>query len=389
MLQKIRIPLLALLMAATFSCLNSCKKTDHTSPEKQAETTIPDWVKAEIKKQQGGITYLVNKKSPAIYIDAEGNEVDYSAGKLSKLMDIPCDAEEDDFLDNVFDYKTQTVWYVCGQDLRLTVEYELSTAFTPALVNPANASQVSRGRYRVRDIGGTTIYSNSSITPITITYKGPDAGYPDKSVYKISYTITGLDPTIMTAPIIMENRPIIYTDCPEVITTPGSWEGITTGSVTDACSKIDLISAVTAGGANMVYFGGCDEKINTTGSCYPAAMVAGRPHEHEVQWRKAGDATYGNWPADLPANFNNLTTTSYAQRISWAYPPLQGCTSITNPSYKKQLLQFFDARAYFFPVTGVIELRYRNVKVNTFGNPCSTISCTSDGWLYSTVTVYP
>lgn len=383
MLTKNKSLLMALCAIALSLCFWGCRKSTHpTMIHTPVSDEIPDWAKTEMRKQKGGFTYVVNKKSPVVYLDQQGNERKFDAGRL---MDIPCDQEEDDFLNNEFTHLYQSIWYVCGQDFKVVVEYELSTAFTPVLTNPANPSQVSRGRFRIIDPNtNATLYTNSNVTPVTITHVGPDPNNADKQLYRISYTVTGLTEAQMTTGGSFENRPIIYSDCPDVITTAGSWLGAIAGAPVDACSKVDRISMVPGGGNRVVFVGGCDEQISTVGSCYPPSLASGRPHEHDVEWRKPGDATYGNWPAALPTQLAFLTVNSYNQRIAWPYTSSQACTMYPN---KKEKLQFFTARSYQFPVSGNIEVRYRNVKVTTFGSNCSGTACTSPDWVYFTINV--
>lgn len=249
-------------------------------------------------EQKGGITYVINKKSPAIFIDEQGNERNFSS---LRLLTIPCDAEEEDFLDNTFTHLYQTVWYACGEDYKLTVEYILSTAFTPAAANPSNPSQLSRGWFRIVDpVSGSTIYSNNSVTPLSITPIGTDPLNSDKQLYRISYTVTGLTETIMTTSGVFQNRPIIYSTCPDVITTPSNWEGALPGPVVDACSKVGRISIVPAGG-KMVYFGGGVRRTDQHYRQLLSRRLSRWPATWARYWmEKTGRPSF--WPlADAPA----------------------------------------------------------------------------------------
>jgi len=382
MLKKTLSP--SLFMLAVFVCvtwINGCKKSEHT-PVSAAKpsTEVPQAVLNAWKKEGYSSTYIVNKKIPAIFIDENGNEKHFT--KNSRAL-ATCDQDADDFVDNTFYMQAQQIGYSCGVGYTVQINYIIITAFTPVLANPSNPSQLSRGRFRLKNSAGTVIWTNSAVTPVYISYVGPDIFDASKSVYQVSYVVTDVPDVFMEGSASNENRPIIYSSCSDVITTPADWQaGVFYGSPS-ACAKIDNIHITPSGSGGLVYFGGCDYQINTGNSCYPASAAASRPDEHDIEWRKPGDATYGNFPsAPILLDFSNLNATFYLQRVSFPlFPP---CSTMP---YRRERLEFFGVFSYVFPVTGTIEIRYRNVKLNTPINSCSTMSCTTGGWVTTTINV--
>ncbi len=377
---------LLLIFVFTLFLQQACKKTEHTSIVKPS-IKVPESILSKWRSEGTAATYRVNKKSSAIVVDEYDKEINSLSGKFAALSAV-CDMEDDDFVNNSFTLETQKIGFDCSVGYSVEVTYLLSTGFIPASINPGNPAQLSRGRFRLKNASGSVIYTNGSITPVTITPIGPDPANADKTLYRIVYKASGIASNLIETSVIGEHRPVIYTDCGEVITTPSDWQAVSlsgsSGSAPGVCDKIDLVHIDPDGSGNLVYFGGCDFGVGTTGiSCYPFGG-AGRPNEHDIEWRKPGDAFLGNWPDALPDDFINLTLSSYSQRVSWDYIAGQGCTGSPN---KKERLAFFGTMSYPFPVGGIIEVRYRNVKLASPSDPCSVNDCTTGTWQYVTINV--
>lgn len=368
--------------------LYSCQKVNSNSTTETSNeisgllkpSQIPKWFLELSKVKKSEVTYFINKKESAILVNQQEELI--SAPNKFQLSSVPCDSEEDDFLDNEFIYQYQTIGYVCGGDYSMTVTFELSTSFTPQISNPLNPTQLSRGRFRLKDINGNVVYTDNNVTPITISPKGADPYNSNKQLYQITYTVTGIPANLMSTRGADEHRPIIYTDCSQTLTTPSQWiSGLPGGSI-NACEKVDHPLIVSSGSPNEVFVGGCDRQINTSGSCY-SGIEGTRPHAHDIEWRKPGDPTYGNWPMPLPSNYSLLNSNSYNQRIAFTYPST-GCTSFP---FKKRHLLFYDVGYYTFPVNGTIEIRYRNLNFTNLSDDCSSVSCTTPAWYYTSITV--
>ncbi|HVY76012.1 MAG TPA: hypothetical protein VG890_14355 [Puia sp.] len=391
MVHKIKLFACLLIFAAAIFWLDSCKKNiQDSSAKKAAGQDVPDWVLKKWAEEGSSVTYIINQKVPAVFIDSNGDELTVHKRNGTTVLSqdktgvntVPCDEEDDDFLDNTFTFMGTTVGYSCTAGYTMQVHYQLTTAFTPVTANPSNPSQLSRGRIRFLDpVTSAVVYTDNSITPITINLVGNDPLNSNKQIYDIMYTVA-VSGSYMDPRQLDQHRPIIYTTCDQVITTPGAWQNGSPSDVQSPCGKIDNIH-ITPGspGSKLVYFGGCDQNVSVTGvSCYPSGLLGSRPDVHDIEWRIPGDIHLGSWPMPLPSNLSLLTSTSYDQRVSFP----GSCGTIT---YKRDRLLSIESFSYTFPVSGTYEIRYQNVKESSPWTFCSTVDCTSSDWVTQTITV--
>ena len=78
--------------------------------------------------------------------------------------------------------------YDCTAGYRFTVKWKISAPLPMYSVNP-NTSALSRGRFRIRNTSGTSIYYESTITPVSFTDLGDDPATSNTNrMYSIEYT---------------------------------------------------------------------------------------------------------------------------------------------------------------------------------------------------------
>ena len=91
--------------------ITSCKKNrdiDSSTNEIQ-NSEVPQSVKDAWKAEGYSVTYLLDKKIAAIFVDENGNERKLISSKLLAT----CDAEDEDFVNNEFYMQAQQVGYAC------------------------------------------------------------------------------------------------------------------------------------------------------------------------------------------------------------------------------------------------------------------------------------
>lgn len=104
----------------------------------------------------------------------------------------------------------------CGsasQTSTLTVTWQLSLPYTILAENPLNSTLKSKGRIRFKTSAGSVFYSNTNITPITITNLGLDPNCSEHTLFRVSYSISGIDNDFFDDDNILENGMFFYHDC--------------------------------------------------------------------------------------------------------------------------------------------------------------------------------
>jgi hypothetical protein len=319
--------------------MDKSQATDNT-----AKRDVPDWVLQNLKKAPQSIKIPVNQQSTAIFLDKDGNErpANYwrNVAASGRAFSIPCDPFDDNFVDNVFtfDYILVNFYGYNTTGFNVESEFILSTAFN-ILPNAQNdQTKPTSGRVRVRDRVTSNILYNYTNLPITITNMGPDPSNSNKTLYKLKFTTPLInDPNISLLDVYFDVRPIVYTDCSEVIITTSNWQSQPFGVVAaDVCSRVDNVGIQPAG-SGTVYVSGCDVVGN-----YPTGVRV--PHEQEVQYNPGS-----GW-----------TTIQF---------PLNSCTKTRN-------LIPFDVWPIFVG-SGTIKFRWRNIKHTTDNcAPNFAVSCT-------------
>jgi hypothetical protein len=348
-LRSIYFLLCIILIATAVFVIGSCRKSIKSENGEIVNSDVPEWLIEKVREEGHQISVPLNIKSNATFLDNKENERPANFWKNLQLnsnreLTGPCDATDDDFLENIFTLNGFLVYFYGYQQGGFKVEatYTLSTAFTVASANPNNLSQLTRGRIRLRDrVSGTILYNYTSLS-LTYSVIGPDPLDANKTLYKLKFETPIInDPNVNVLDVYFDARPIVYTDCEEVIITPSDWQS-TPWDVFAAqvCSRVDNISINPAGSSSpgYVYFFGCDAVSPST---YPLGVA--KPHEHDV-WYDTGSG----W-----------TQINFATTLCYVGP----------------YLTFIDTK-FLYIGSGSVKFRWRNVKHTTSScSPNYAISC--------------
>jgi hypothetical protein len=306
----VRVILLTTLIGG-FLYLGGCRKPGaENGTEIPGAKDIPAWVLENIKKMPKSFIVPVNKKSPGIFLDQNGEErpANYFKNLFAsgnRTLTIPCDPFEDDFEDNIFSFNYVEVQFYGYNTAGFKVysEFILSTGFNILANQPGDPTKLTSGRVRVRDIATNTILHTFTDIPMTYINEGPDPSNGQKTLYKLKFTTPLInDPNVNIMNVYFEVRPIVYTDCDEVIITTNTWQSQPIGLIGAAiCSRVDNIGIQPAG-SGVVYISGCVAGAST----YPPGV--GVPHQQQVQY---DDGSGSGWvtptfPTDLCTQSSNL-----------------------------------------------------------------------------------
>lgn len=264
----------ALLTAFLTFTINSCKKSDKIQNQNK-RVDIPKSIIDKLKSSENFITLPVNKKAKGFVVDANGNVIVSKLQKYSRTLtnqeycDDPSSAEPDDV-----DLVSIESRFICGSGYLLTINWKISTVFTFVNTNPNNSSQLSKGRLRLKNGSGTTIYQNLSITPIAITSLGTDPNNSEKTIYNVSFTTPYLSQSLINQTAYLDNSYFIYSDCSDtyaVSTGYISSYSFDVSDISDPCQRIDNAQITPDNSVNPPYEGyvaGSDVLANCSGTGY-------------------------------------------------------------------------------------------------------------------------
>lgn len=347
--------------------LNGCKKNDSSPPvKKDVQTTrdIPDWVKEKFRSTPRGIVFSVDKtkETPADLIDRNGNLV-YSGSTGQRLLTMPCDDADPSWVDNSFGFDSEQIEYQCDE-FRVKSKLRLTTGFTIVLNDPTPSAAVSRIRLYIRNSSSTIIYDQEfPISLSDITSVGTVPGNSDLTIYELSFVSPWISSPVTTpAGLTFQYRPTIYTNCPDAAITlygRGNLSSYPNLDYSDVCNRIDIVDIESGGMGNpgYAYFDGSNSMFWCS---YPSGFVP--PQQHQIEWKKVGDATYGSYQPLLFANY---------------------CTSpatINLPSWGNS--------AASFPVNGDLTFRFRNLKRSSSNDCTSALLCSGSLWYEKVVHIY-
>lgn len=336
------------LFIACLPLLNSCKKNaGETTTDATLKTTreIPESIREKFRDAPLRIAFAIDKtkETQADIVDRHGNLV-YSGATGQRLLSIPCDNTNPAWVDNTFGFNSESIEYRCDE-FRVKSKLRITTGFNILLNDPTPSPAVSRIRLFIRNASSTIIYDQEfAISMSDITSQGTVPGNPDLIIYEISFVSPWISSPVTTpAGLTFQYRPTIYTDCPDATITLygrgnlGSYPNL---DYNDACNRIDIVEIQTGGMTNpgWAYF---DGPASMFWCSYPSGFTP--PEQHEIQWKKVGDPTYGN--------YQSLTFANYC------------AFNINLPSWGNSGVSF--------PVSGDLTFRYRNNK-RTSTNNCSS-----------------
>jgi hypothetical protein len=241
--------------------------------------------------------------------------------------------------------------FTCGQGFLITVEYYVSVLYNLVAVNPSNSAQLSRGRLRLKNGGGTVIYNNTNIplSSSNIQNVGTDPSDATLTRFKITFTTAFIDETTYANSASAEPGAFIYTDCANVptVTVPysSSQATSTTANYTTPCTRYDKVYYNPAQGG----MGASVAGVNASGGCGIWGYVY--PDQHHIQYKNSSSV----W-VDMPFIFYGSTATGFI--ANWDV--------------------WFIDRSGALSSVGNYDVRYRNKETNTGnGGPCE-----SPDWAY-------
>ena len=176
---------------------NSCKKTDHSVNNKEAEDTRARAIKGTIERY-GRVTAPIiipfhQEASFISYVDHNGNTIQFGGG--SNRTDAICGqytcATTQDPNDlYVTAYIDHFKWfYTCGGGHDLTAVWKVSTPYTLLAQDPNNSNNYSYGNIRIKNSGGTVLVTSGNFGNgnLQITSQGTDPNCSANTLYLVTF----------------------------------------------------------------------------------------------------------------------------------------------------------------------------------------------------------
>lgn len=198
--------------------------------------------------------------------------------------------------------------FICGSGYLLTINWEVSTVFDLVNANPNNGSQLSRGRIRLKNSGGTTVFQDLNITPVSITSLGTDPNNSAKTIYSISFTTPYISQSLMNQAATLDNSYFIYSDCDDTYAISTSYISVYStniSDITDPCQRLDNAYIVPSTTVNPPYEGyaaGSD----VVGNCNDWGYIHNTGSR--IQYRYQGTSTWNSLPMREPGSGTLRTT---------------------------------------------------------------------------------
>jgi hypothetical protein len=200
--------------------LNSCKKTNEPGEQQFTPDAQNDLEKMrqQVKDhpEMAAIIFPINQKVPMHFEDENGRVVNSSSpvqGQGNNFTYQCVSPEEMDHPTSATLISTSR-FYDCSVGYRFVLTWRISTSVNLTSSN-AGGTMFTRGRIRIKDIFGATLYSNTNITPATITLIGDDGSTGNANhIYQVSYTTAWLPFSYFTPnTTVFEHSILAYTDC--------------------------------------------------------------------------------------------------------------------------------------------------------------------------------
>lgn len=354
--------------------INGCKKMDS---EKVLSTLSQETRKkaqemVDNNPQLQNVTYNLNIEGAGHYADANGNRID---PKTDNSFTYHCpDVNNGETFD--FDIapvlETITREWSCSQGYRFKMKWKISVPLNISAVNP-NTSQLTRGRFRMRNTSGTLIYEQNNIPATSIISLGDDpTTFNINKVWYVEYSTNWIAFsyfTMNTAPL--EHYVWAQTDCADVPQRVNSATSPALISVLNACDRIEQIGITNAeiSGGTYITNGTLLGYYALVNPCTPPSGST-MPDRHEVQLRCVEPLYY-------ETAFRKITP----QWGIWPGTPvtLNGYLDPFNGTIQANTIGLIDAyyiRDYDITVAGTIrhgayKVRYRNVKTGNCNGPWS------------------
>lgn len=347
MSKKILSIVCALFVVLTIIVIG-CKKM--TSSSDITSQKIPQKVLDKLKTQDGQITIPINETIKGFVTDQNGNPIDVSKSNHRSTDPNLCDDPSN--INVTATLVSLSKSFTCNVGYKVNAVWELSTNVDMLLAtNPLNSSQLSKGRLQLKNSSGTVIYSQLSITPVSITDLGADPNVSGNKIFRVTYSSANISTSTMNSAYTMANSCFIYTDCTSTgyaLNIPYLSNNVFyVGNIYgDPCTRIDkayIVPDNTAYSNSSGYVSGSD----VIGNCYPSGYTHNTGTH--VQYRLQGNSTWID--------------------MTWISSPNYGAGANRGPYiYYWEVLPFNIS-------TGTYEFRYRNVMVSSVTVEPPTVTC--------------
>lgn len=292
------IGLLAIVM------FNACKKQDTNGNNTSTDDkTLQEFRKKMANEGYQTVTLLNQKGFTFSYTDKDGNEVMMNnrySSRTNSIQDVcgtscenasdPGDLQPDAIL------LSCTRAFNCGsasQTSTLTMTWQLSLPYTILLESPLNSAFKSKGKIRFKTSTGSIFYSDTNITPITITNLGTDPNCSEHTLFRVSYSVSGIDNDFFDYGNTLENGMYLYNDCfLASYNNTVNYQSIYTwnipGPASSPCSRTDKvwINPGTGSGGTVVALG----VGNTMGCTNPSGWIS-PDVQHMEYWNNTDPST--------------------------------------------------------------------------------------------------
>ncbi len=197
-----------------FSFFFSCKKAnqeDANSNDHTIQQKSMDLLKKKIEQDGRSFLMASNVKTESYAVDENVNRVsirDLKDRKNAREM-TTCDDGNGDpifgFDESVLE--SCSAYYLCGSGYQVTSSWLITTPM------PLTATG-SKGRIRLKNSSGTITYTNTNITPVSLTaLSQTNSNFPGDVVYRVTYTSAFIDQTTFQGAVNLENGALVATSC--------------------------------------------------------------------------------------------------------------------------------------------------------------------------------
>lgn len=302
--------------------------------------------------QLKNVKYNLNIKGASYYADKEGNKIDPAT-----INSYVYQCEEIDYAPTST-LETVTREWSCSQGYRFKVKWKISASLPILATNPFTGAATWR-RLRIKNTSGSTLFYQSSVTPVTVTILGDDPNTGNiNRLYALEYYTDWVPFSVFTMETAaLEHQIFAQTDCiyvPQILNLAYSPP---LESVLNPCNRIEEIGINPRelnGSGGYITNGTLLGYYQLVNPC-PPPTGSTMPDRHEVQIKYVGTGSMDVWHAVTPQNsYNN------------GYLLLDGY--VTNPVTIPGTISVYDVYRipnrdlYQSSIHGNYLVRYRNVK---------------------------
>lgn len=318
-----KLSLAVMLLCFTVVIMNGCKKMDEQSAASLEDSKAKAMADLKILLKNNPdfkkVVIPLNIKAETFYVDADGNKIN------------PNETNSYTYQCGSYDYVpagilvSLTREYQCGSGYRFSAIWNVSA---PLLLFTSYNGLDSKGRIRIRNLAGTTVYYQPTITPVSIIDLGDDPETENiNKLYRFEYTTEWIPFSVFTSDIKpIEHTFFASTDCSFLPQVFGTANSPALQSVLNPCNRIDpvAIGRPEMNGSTYNTYGDLNGYGNIlfTGGC-PPPTGSTMPDRQQVQLRcvepgyveafRDISPQQGAWPGSiltsgtLPTSFSSAT----------------------------------------------------------------------------------